>query len=183
VAERAELGDRAAMSQLRGFLYQDRRRVKEKGKADWFGIRGADGGDWRDWGDTPDMTEAQRRHKLLGELQTLQGEIDRRTGHVGYLIEGRKALLDAGQTIWLLDQREATVLAGLEMAVQKFGPRLEVTGHEERKKQIALVAAKHGLRVEFTDRNLQQVYQLALQTRQRGLERGWQERGDFGRGE
>ena len=183
VAERAELGDRAAMSQLRGFLYQDRRRVKEKGKADWFGIRGADGGDWRDWGDTPDMTEAQRRHKLFGEIQTLQGEIDRRTGHVGYLIEGRKALLDAGQTIWLLDQREATVLAGLEMAVQKFGPRLEVTGHEERKKQIALVAAKHGLRVEFTDRNLQQVYQLALQTRQRGLERGGPERGDFGRGE
>ena len=75
------------------------------------------------------------------------------------------------------------MLAGLEMAVQKFGPRLEVTGHEERKKQIALVAAKHGLRVEFTDRNLQQVYQLALQTRQRGLERGGQERGDFGRGE
>jgi hypothetical protein len=46
---------------------------------------------------------------------------------------------------------------------------------------IALVAAKHGLRVEFSDRNLQQVYELALQTRQRGLERGGREIGEFGR--
>ena len=125
------------------------------------------------------MTEAQRRHKLFGELQTLQGEIDRRTGHVSYLIDGRKALLDAGQTIWLLDQREATMLAGLEMALQKFGPRLEATGSQEWKRQIAQVAAKHGLRVEFTDQAMQQVYQLALQTRQRGgFERGGRERDD-----
>lgn len=46
---------------------------------------------------------------------------------------------------------------------------------------IALVAAKHGLRVEFSDRNLQQVYELALQTRQRGLERGGREIGELGR--
>ena len=55
VADRAEQGDLAAISQQRGFLYQDRRRVKEKGSTDWFGIRGADGGDWREVGsDTPD---------------------------------------------------------------------------------------------------------------------------------
>jgi hypothetical protein len=35
------------------------------------------------------------------------------------------------------------------MAVQKFGPRLEVFGTDEQKKQIALAAAKHGMRVEF----------------------------------
>ena len=70
----------------------------------------------------------------------------------------------------------------LEMALQKFGTRLEVTGSEERKKQIALVAAKHGLRVEFNDRAMQQVYQAALAGHGRGgLDRGGRERGDFER--
>lgn len=94
-------------------------------------------------------------------------------------------MLDAGQTIWLLDQREVTTLGGLEMALQKFGTRLEAFGSEEQKKQMALVAAKHGLRVEFTDQNMQQVYQFALQMHQRGsLERGGQKKSrDFERGD
>ena len=118
VAERAELGDRAAMSQLRGFLYQDRRRVKEKGNADWLGIRGADGGDWREWGETPDMTEAQRRHKLFGELQTLDFQevqglgkrtsdgwavvFERKfdTGHPGHAVFAASTRMDMAFAVW-----------------------------------------------------------------------------------
>ena len=118
------------------------------------------------------MTEQLRRRKLFTELQTLQGSVDQRTGHVAYAIDGKQALLDVGQKIHLLDQREATLVAGLEMAVQKFGARLEVFGTDEQKKQIALAAAKHGMRVEFTDQALQMVYQQALQLQKgRGLER------------
>ena len=108
------------------------------------------------------MTEALRRRQLLSDLQTLQSTVEQRTGHVSYLINGKTALWDEGQKIYLLDQREATLVAGLEMAVQKFGMRLEVTGTDEQKKQIALTAAKHGLRVEFSHRAMQQLYQNAL---------------------
>jgi hypothetical protein len=173
VAERAAQGDHAAISQLRGFLYQDRRRVLEMvGPAGTASIQSGGGGDWREWSDTSEVTEQLRRRKLFTELQTLQGSVDQRTGHVAYAIDGKQALLDVGQKIHLLDQREATLVAGLEMAVQKFGVRLEVFGTDEQKKQIALAAAKHGMRVEFTDQALQMVYQQALQLQKgRGLER------------
>jgi len=173
VAERAAQGDHAAISQLRGFLYQDRRRVSEMvGPAGAASIQSGGGGDWREWSDTSDVTEQLRRRKLFTELQTLQGSVDQRTGHVAYAIDGKQALLDVGQKIHLLDQREATLVAGLEMAVQKFGARLEVFGTDEQKKQIALAAAKHGMRVEFTDQALLMVYQQALQLQKgRGLER------------
>jgi hypothetical protein len=180
VAERAAQGDAAATSQLRGFLYQDRRRVLEMiGPAGAVTIQGGGGGDWREWSDTFDVTEQLRRWKLFTELQTLQGVVDQRTGHVTYVIDGKQALLDVGQKIHLLDQREATLVAGLEMAVQKFGARLEVFGTDEQKKQIALAAAKHGMRVEFTDQALQQAYQQAHQFQKgRGMdrERGGMER-------
>jgi hypothetical protein len=173
VAERAAQGDASAISQLRGFLYQDRRRVAEMvGPAGAVSIQSGGVGDWREWSDTSDVTEQLRRRKLFTDLQTLQGSVDQRTGHVAYVIDGKQALLDVGQKIHLLDQREATLVAGLEMAVQKFGPRLEVFGTDEQKKQIALAAAKHGMRVEFTDQALQVVYQQALQLQKgRGLER------------
>lgn len=44
------------------------------------------------------------------------------------------------------------------------------TGTHEQKKQIALTAAKHGLRVEFTGQRMQQAYQFAVQSH-RGMER------------
>lgn len=179
VADHAAQGDSAAISQLRGFLYQDRRRAQENGdRVGGVSFQGAGGGDWREWSDTPDMADSLRRRKLFTDLQTLKGKVDQRTGHVSYLIDGKSALLDVGQKIHLLDQREVTMVAGLEMAVQKFGMRLEVTGTDEQKKQIALTAAKHGLRVEFADQTMHQVYQHALQlqkgrvvARERGMER------------
>lgn len=177
VTERAAGGDSTAISQLRGFLYQDRRLVQDRGlRADEVSIQGA--GDWREWSDTFDVTEALRRRQLLSDLQTLQGSVEQRTGHVSYLIKGKTALRDEGQKIYILDQREATLVAGLEMAVQKFGMRLEVTGTDEQKKQIALTAAKHGLRVEFADQRMQQIYQHALQSHQRLVQ---QERGPIER--
>jgi Relaxase/Mobilisation nuclease domain/Large polyvalent protein-associated domain 7 len=174
IAERAAQGDAAAISQLRGFLYQDRRRAQENGHhAGELSIQGAGGGEWREWSDAPDITNSLRRHRLFADLQTLQGKVDQRTGHVSYLIDGKQTLLDVGQKIHLLDQREATVLAGLEMAVQKFGMRLEITRADGQKKQIALTAAKHGMRVEFMDPVMQQDYQHALQfDKGRGMERG-----------
>jgi len=176
ISERAALSDSAAISQLRGFVYQDKRRVLEiAGHAGAISIQGAGGGDWREWSDTFDVTEQLRRRKLLTDLQTLQGSVDQRTGQVAYRIDGKQALLDVGQKVYMLDQREATLVAGLEMAVQKFGVRLEVTGTDEQKRQIALTAAKHGMRLEFSNLALSQVYQQALlRGRVRELERDFE---------
>lgn len=171
VAERAAQGDRAATSQWRGFVYRERRLARELGVPGLvLGSIGGPDEDKRAWSDTPDL-DSLRRHKLLGELRTLQGTVDHRTGHVSYQIAGRQALLDAGQKIWVLNHREATVLAGLEMAVQKFGNRLEVTGNDEFKKTVALTAARHGLQVQFLDQNMQRIYDQARAGQQRGLER------------
>jgi hypothetical protein len=58
VAERAVHGDSAAISQLRGFLYQDRRLVQDRGlRAGEVSIQRAGAGDWREWSDTFDVTE------------------------------------------------------------------------------------------------------------------------------
>jgi hypothetical protein len=163
VTERAVQGYIAAISQLRGFLYQDRRRVLEAvSPVGAVSIQSGGGGDWREWSDTFDLADGLRRRKLFTDLQTLQESVDQRTGHVAYLIDGRQGLLDVGQKIYLLDLREATLVAGLEMAMQKFGVRLEVFGTAEQKRQIALTAAKHGMRLEFTDSGLQQIYHQAL---------------------
>ena len=76
--------------------------------------------------------------------------------------------MDVGSRIALLNLNEATLVAGLELAVQKFGTRLDVYGSDIQKKEIALAAAKHGMNVEFADRTTQQFYQLARNDRQRG---------------
>jgi 2-methylaconitate cis-trans-isomerase PrpF len=68
---------------------------------------------------------------------------DQRTGDVAYVIDGKQALLDVGQKIHLLDRREATLLAGLEMGVRKIGVQLERFGTDGQKRQSALAAAKH----------------------------------------
>ena len=124
VAERAAQGDRAATSQWRGFVYRERRLAMELGVPGLVlgSIQGPEE-DKHTWSDTPDLGSLLQRHQLLSELRTLEGMIDHRTGHVSYQIAGRQALLDAGKKIWVLENREATVLAGLEMAVQKFGSR------------------------------------------------------------
>ena len=164
VIEQAQKCNAAAIGQVRGFMYQDRRRAG-LGRH-WEGevsIQSGEGTDWREWSDTPDE-EIARLRKLYGDLRTLKGAFDVRTGWITFQLNGKDALMDVGSRIALLnlnEANEATIVAGLELAVQKFGTRLEVHGNDSQKKEIALAAAKHGMNVEFADRTTQQFYQLA----------------------
>jgi hypothetical protein len=87
------------------------------------------------------------RHSL-GELDYV---VDRRNGDVRYGRAGELLFVDQGSKISLFQENEAACVAALQLGQAKFGSRLHVTGSAASKKAFALAAAKHNLRVEFTD--------------------------------
>ncbi len=91
------------------------------------------------------------------------------------MLNGRLSVIDRGRIVTVLNQDEAAVLFGLEMAVQKYGPRIACTGSIEWKRMVTKTAARHGISVEFTDPEMQ--YALRMQQQlanplQRRQERG-----------
>jgi len=70
---------------------------------------------------------------------------------------------------------KAAVLFGLEMAIQKFGPRIACTGTVEWKRMVTKTAAQHGISVQFTDPEMQHamhILQRLANPRPRQQERG-----------
>jgi hypothetical protein len=51
----------------------------------------------------------------------------------------------------VLNQDEAAIVFGLEMAVQKYGSRIACTGSEQWKRMVTWCAIKHGIFAQFTD--------------------------------
>ncbi len=137
VTEQAEKnGNRAAVGQLRGFAYSEQ-RIAAKVPAASIVIESSE----------EDFKSTDYRPL---ERQDLRAEVHR-NGDVQYF-QGREALLiDQGSKISLLQQSESAYVAALQLGQTKFGHRLHVTGTEAEKKAFALAAAKHDLRVEFTD--------------------------------
>jgi Tfp pilus assembly protein PilZ len=75
----------------------------------------------------------------------------------------------------VLNQDKAAVLFGLEMAIQKYGSRIACTGTVEWKRMVTKTAAQHGIAVQFTDEEMQNVLRLQQRLanpRQRQQERG-----------
>jgi len=78
-------------------------------------------------------------------------EVNRRTGDVSYSLEGKIAVVDRGKIVSVLNQEEATIVFGLEMAIRKYGARLECQGTVEWKRAVVAAAVRHGITVQFTD--------------------------------
>jgi hypothetical protein len=53
--------------------------------------------------------------------------------------------------VTVLNQNEAAIVFGLEMAVQKYGSRIACSGGDDWKRQVVKVAVQNGIFVEFTD--------------------------------
>jgi hypothetical protein len=101
--------------------------------------------------------------------------IDRKTGDVSYTLNGRVSVIDRGRIVTVLNQDEAAVLFGLEMAIQKYGPRIACAGTVEWKRMVTKTAAQHGISVQFTDEEMQHALRLQQRLanpRQRQQERG-----------
>jgi len=158
VADRAAEGDARAAAQLRGWRYADQRNQRrldatlELSALHIGPSPDADTG--TDWADL-----AQQRLATQQWEKTLANQfaaprictINRRTGDVSYMLNGRVSVIDRGRIVTVLNQDEAAVLFGLEMAVQKYGPRIACTGTIDWKRMVVKTAARHGIFVQFTD--------------------------------
>jgi hypothetical protein len=182
VADRASEGDARAAAQLRGWRYADQRiqrRLDARLESNALHIGPSpDNSNSTDWSDLAQQRiAAQQKQQVLANqiAATRIWTINRRTGDVSYTLSGRVSVIDRGRIVTVLNQDEAAVLFGLEMAVQKYGPHIACTGSMDWKRMVTKTAAQHGLSVEFTDPEMQ--HALRLQQRLANLPQRRQERG------
>ena len=123
------------------------------------------------------LASAQQRQQVLSDqiATTRIWTINRKTGDVSYVLNGQVSVIDRGHIVTVLNQDEAAVLFGLEMAIQKYGSRIACTGTVEWKRMATKTAVQYGIFVQFTDEEMH--HALRLQQRlanplQRRQERG-----------
>ncbi|MGA9127343.1 MAG: TraI/MobA(P) family conjugative relaxase [Terracidiphilus sp.] len=182
VAGRAAEGDARAAAQLRGWRYADQRnqrRLDARLEANAMHIGPPpDHDSSTDWADLAQQRLAvqQKQQALANQIAAPRiWKIDRKTGDVSYALNGRVSVIDRGRIVTVLNQDKAAVLFGLEMAIQKFGPRIACNGSVEWKRMVTKIAAQHGISVKFTDPEMQHALhflQRLANPRQRQQERG-----------
>jgi hypothetical protein len=57
--------------------------------------------------------------------------------------------------VTVLNQDDAAIVFGLEMAIRKYGSRIACTGTDQWKQAVARAAVQYGIFVEFTDPDMQ----------------------------
>jgi hypothetical protein len=157
VAERAAEGDVRAAAQLRGWRYADQRnqrRLEATLEAKALHLGPATDEEKADWSEFTEQRLAaqQRAENLAGQIATARiWTINRTTGDVSYTLNGKLSVIDRGRRVTVLNQNEAAITFGLEMAVQKYGSRIACSGGDDWKRQVVKVAVQNGIFVEFTD--------------------------------
>jgi hypothetical protein len=157
VAERAAEGDARAAAQLRGWRYADQRnqrRLESALEANALHLGPGTDEEKTDWSEVMEQRRAaqQRAENLAGQIATARiWTINRATGEVSYMVNGKLSVIDRGRRVTVLNQNEAAIVFGLEMAVQKYGSRIACSGGDDWKRQVVKVAVQNGIFVEFTD--------------------------------
>ena len=122
------------------------------------------------------LAAEQKQQVLANQIAATRiWTINRKTGDVSYALNGQVSVIDRGRIVTVLNQDKAAVLFGLEMAIQKFGPRIACDGSVEWKRMVTKIAAQHGISVQFTDPEMQHALHLLQRLanpRQRQQERG-----------
>jgi hypothetical protein len=162
VADRAGEGDARAAAQLRGWRYADQRNQRRldatlEPSAMHIGPPPA-GNEKSDWADIVQqrLSTQQREQNLAKQIATTRiWTINRMTGDVSYMLNGKASVIDRGRIVTVLNQDEAAIVFGLEMAVQKYGSRIACTGTEQWKRMVTMTAVKHGIFAQFTDPEMQ----------------------------
>ena len=162
VADRADEGDARAAAQLRGWRYADQRnqrRLDAKLEASVLHIgpppEENQKSDWADFAQQRLLAQ-QREQNLAKQITATRiWTINRRSGDVSYLLNGKVSVIDRGRLVTVLSQDEAAIVFGLEMAVQKYGSRISCTGTDEWKRMVTAAAAKHGILAQFTNPEMQ----------------------------
>lgn len=153
VADRAQEGDEAAISQVRGWAYADRRSAKEMETAEQE--RSTQDG-------ITFAGSAQRIEPLapgrLPLLAFLQYQVDRKTGDVHYQAQDRHVFTDSGPRITFSVAGVAdgeALAAGLLLARQKFGQQITLTGSDQFKEAAIRIMVAKGMDIRLTDPTLE----------------------------
>ncbi|HBB7710989.1 TPA: relaxase/mobilization nuclease domain-containing protein [Escherichia coli] len=157
-ADRAQEGDRAAMRQVRGWAYQDKRTAKDMHRADAQAERG------------PHLcTTDNEQHdpaKPRRVTDRVSWAVDRKTGAVDYKVDDREAFRDSGRRLDYTEQGRKdkdSIEAGLLLAREKFaGKALKVTGPDEFRERVLQTAIERKLDVRFSDKELEQRREAGL---------------------
>jgi len=157
VAERATGGDARAAAQLRGWRYADQRnqrRLESSLEPNVLHLGPATDEQKTDWSELIEQRLAaqQKAEDLAGQIASARiWTINRATGDVSYTLNGKLSVIDRGRRVTVLNQNEAAIVFGLEMAVQKYGSRIACTGGDDWKRQVVKASVQNGIFVEFTD--------------------------------
>jgi hypothetical protein len=143
----ARQGDEAAIAQLRGWAYADRRRRKPAQEPERRNrITGM-------FGDNTDPLPPKRAQVM----ENWTWRVDTVTGNVDYLRRSARQFTDEGWAV-VFESNAAqwdTMLAGLLLARQKFGPRIDVTGSEDFRERTAELVVTQRLDLTFGDEALE----------------------------
>lgn len=157
-ADRAQEGDRAAMRQVRGWAYQDKRTAKDMQRADAQAERGPHLG-------TTD-NEQHDPAKPRRVTDRVSWAVDRKTGAVDYKVDDRDAFRDSGRRLDYTEQGRKdkdSIEAGLLLAREKFaGKALKVTGPDDFRERVLQTAIERRLDVRFSDNELEQRREAGL---------------------
>lgn len=157
-ADRAQEGDRAAMRQVRGWAYQDKRTAKDMHRADAQAERGPHLG-------TTD-NEQHDPAKPRRVTDRVSWAVDRKTGAVDYKVDDRAAFRDSGRRLDYTEQGRKdkdSIEAGLLLAREKFaGKALRVNGPDDFRERVLQTAIERKLDVRFSDKELEQRREAGL---------------------
>lgn len=157
-ADRAQQGESAAMRQVRGWAYQDRRTAKAMHRVDAQAERGPHLG-------TTD-SEQHDPAKPRRVTDRVSWAVDRKTGAVDYRVDDRDAFRDTGRRLDYTEQGQKdkdSIEAGLLLAREKFaGKALKVTGPDDFRERVLQTAIERKLDVRFADKELEQRRQDGL---------------------
>lgn len=142
VEQQAATGDSAAIGQLRGFVYSEKRRARELGRA--LANNDADGVIHVDDVDPVARNVTNGLHFHV-----------RRDGAVVYRWgDGRDAFIDLGRRIDVLAKGasdEISIATALRLAAEKYGGAFELTGGEQFKRRAIALMVEHGIDARLRD--------------------------------
>jgi hypothetical protein len=139
----AQQGDEAAIVQLRSWAWAQQRRrnhVSEPEHGNWIAATIRE--------DMDPIPPARAR-----VMENWTWRVETRTGNVEYQHQGDRQFVDEGWRVLFYsnDVQRDPMLAGLLLARQKFGSRIDVTGSEHFRERTAELAVTYRLDITFGD--------------------------------
>ena len=102
------------------------------------------------------------------EFEDVTHKIDQK-GNVSYYLNHKEIVVDRGSHVHTCSHEDKAVEIGLRLAIEKFGKTLDVKGTPEYKEQVAEMAARHNLKVEFTDLAMNKMLQEKQAQHNKGM--------------